>query len=279
MRFAVIAHSTSETNEELAGAAASLGLAASVLPARDALRILEAGDVALGRLEVLETLDGVEPGSTELERLAELGVDVLNRPGALIAAHDKLLTARVLRHAGVPHPRTWLIAEGIPSPAPELPVVLKPRFGSRGREVVLCQTRNELDEALARLARRAWFREHGVLAQELVAPVRRDLRVVVAGGCVVGAAWRTNLSLGGYTEPAVPPPLATRLALEAAAAIRADLVGIDLLPHGVGFVVAELNCAVDFRSWYALGRDAHVDALAALLRLVRERRSLTLTAS
>ena len=109
--------------------------------------------------------------------------------------------------------------------------------------------------------------------------MRRDLRVVVAGGGVVGAAWRTNLSLGGYTEPAVPPPLATRLALEAAAAIRADLVGIDLLPHGVGFVVAELNCGVDFRSWYALGRDAHVDALAALLRVVRERRSLTLTAS
>src|SRR5204863_8946030 len=136
----------------------------------------------------------------DLERLANAGVEVLNPAAALAAAHDKLLTARVLRRAGVPHPRTWLIADGLPAPAPELPLVLKPRFGSWGRDVVRCETRDELEDAIAEFSRRPWFVEHGVLAQELVEPVGWDLRLVVAGGRAIGAArrvaapgeWRTN---------------------------------------------------------------------------------------
>ena len=71
MRFAVVAHRSSDTNEALAGAAATLGLDSAVLPPRDALRFLEPGDVALGRLDVREALDGIESGTRELERLAE----------------------------------------------------------------------------------------------------------------------------------------------------------------------------------------------------------------
>ena len=260
MQFAVVAHRPSDTNYALAGAAASLGLPATVLSPRDALRTLEPGDIALGRLDVRDELDGVERGSEELEQLAAGGAVLLNPPSALVAAHDKLLTARILRRAGVPHPRTWLIAEGVLSPAPELPVVLKPRFGSWGRDVVLCPTADDLDRELAHFAQRPWFAEQGVLAQELVPPLGWDLRVVVAGGRVVGAArrvaapgeWRTNVALGARSEPVAPPLLAQTLALEAAAAIRGDLLGIDLLPLGEGFVVSEVNGAVDFKARYAL---------------------------
>jgi RimK family alpha-L-glutamate ligase len=261
MKFAVVAHRGSETNDKLAGAAMSLGLPASVLAPRDGLCLLEPGDVALGRLDVREGLDGVEEGLRELGQLREAGVTVLNGPGVLAAAHDKLLTARILRRAGVPHPRTWLVADGIPSPAPELPVVLKPRFGSWGRDIALCRTPEALQEELARIAHRPWFVEHGALAQELVPPLGWDLRIVVAGGAVVGAArriarageWRTNVALGARVEACSPPPLARRLALEAAAAVRGDLVGVDLLPLGDGFVVIEVNGAVDFRPAYRLG--------------------------
>jgi RimK family alpha-L-glutamate ligase len=282
MRFVVVAHHRSETNDALAGAAASLGLPASVLSPRDALCTLEPGDVALGRLDVREELDGVESGTAELERLAAGGAALLNPPSALVAAHDKLLTARILRRAGVPHPRTWLIAEGLPSPAPELPVVLKPRFGSWGRDVVLCQSAEELDTALAHAARRPWFADHGVLAQELIPPVGWDLRLVVAGGRVIGAArrvaapgeWRTNVSLGGASAPAPAPPLAQRLALEAAAALAGDLVGVDLLPRAGGYVVSEVNGAVDFRPWYALGPgDVYRKAVHELLRVAQLRRA------
>ena len=101
-----------------------------------------------------------------------------------------------------------------------------------------------------------------------------DLRLVVAGGSVVGAArriarsgeWRTNAALGAQVEPVEPPPIARALALSAAQATRADLVGVDLLPTpNGGFVVLELNGAVDFRPMYAPLRDVFSDAVAALL--------------
>ena len=284
MRFAVVAHQSSQTNERLAAAAAKLGFDATVLPPREALRTLEPGDLALGRLDVRQKLDGIESGTAELEHLAASGVELLNSPGALIAAHDKLLTARALRLAGLPHPHTWLIAEGMPSPAPELPLVLKPRFGSWGRDVVLCRTQDELDRELERFALRSWFREHGALAQELVPPLGWDLRLVVAGGRVIGAArrvaaegeWRTNVSLGGMSEPVSPPPLACALAISAAAAVHGDLVGVDLLPTRSGYVVSEINGAVDFRPWYALDtEDVYAEAVLELVRVVNGRRVLT----
>jgi [lysine-biosynthesis-protein LysW]--L-2-aminoadipate ligase len=282
VRFAVLAHSRTETNRALAAAAESLGIAGDVLSPRDALRLLGPGDVALGRLDIREGLDGIESGSAELERLARAGVNVLNNASMLAAAHDKLLTARVLRLNGLPHPHTWLVAEGSPSAVPELPVVLKPRFGSWGRDVVCCSTPAELEIELDRLRYRDWFREHGALAQELVPPLGWDLRLVVAGGRVIGAArrfaapgeWRTNVSLGGRSEPVAPPPVARRLALSAAAAIDADLVGVDLLPTSTGYFVSELNGAVDFRAKYALDDgDVYEEAVLELLRAAADRRA------
>ena len=273
MKFAVVAHRRSATNEALVAAARAWGLDSELVDPRRALTLLEPGDVALARLDVREELDGIERGTGELERLVAGGVDVRNPPGALVVAHDKLLTARTLRFAGLPHPHTTLLSPGLPAAVPELPVVIKPRFGSWGREVELCSTADELDEALVRLQRKAWFREHGALAQELVAPRGWDLRLVVAGGRVVGAAcriarsgeWRTNAALGAQVEPVEPPPVAVALALAAAGAARADLVGVDLLPTASGFVILELNGAVDFRPLYAPGRDVFADAVGVLL--------------
>jgi glutathione synthase/RimK-type ligase-like ATP-grasp enzyme len=92
----------------------------------------------------------------------------------------------------------------------------------------------------------------------------------VAGGRVVGCAcriarkgeWRTNVALGAQVEGVEPSPIAEALALAAA---RADLVGVDLLPTRNGFVVIELNGAVDSRPQYAPGRDVFSDTVAALL--------------
>ena len=273
MKFAVVAHRRSATNASLVAAAVGWGLEAEILDPRRALTLLEPGDLALARLDVRAELDGIERGTGELERLADGGVDVRNPPGALVVAHDKLLTARTLRLAGLPHPHTTLLSPALPAAVPELPLVLKPRFGSWGRDVELCSTADELDAALLRLQRKPWFREHGALAQEFVEPRGWDLRLVVAGGRVVGAAcriarsgeWRTNAALGAQVEPVEPPPIARTLALAAARAARADLVGVDLLPTANGFLVLELNGAVDFRPVYLETGDVFSDAVAALL--------------
>ena len=70
------------------------------------------GDVVLGRLDVLPSVDGVEPGLEALRALEVRGVIVLNGPEALMRAHDKLLTAQVLAAAGLPHPETRLAVAG-----------------------------------------------------------------------------------------------------------------------------------------------------------------------
>ena len=137
---------------------ATLALAAArvhgvdLVPMRpvEALERLHGGDVAVGRLDVRPTLDGVEDGLWTLGVLAARGVTVLNPAGALLAAHDKLLTARLLRRAAVPHPRTWSVRGDRPAPSVEPPAVVKPRHGSWGRSVALCTTRAALDEELDR---------------------------------------------------------------------------------------------------------------------------------
>ena len=58
------------------------------------------------------------------------------------------------------------------------------------------------------------------------------------------------------------------LALEAAAAAGGDLIGVDLLPDGEGgWVVLELNGAVEWTREYSLDRDPFVAAAWELARV------------
>jgi RimK family alpha-L-glutamate ligase len=273
VRFAVIAQRQTPTNVGLATCALP-GIESMLLSPAQAVVRLEPGDVALGRLDVLHSLDGVEPGAWTLDQVERRGVRLLNPPRAVVEAHDKLRTAEALAAAGLPHPRTQAVSLGDLQVELEPPVVVKPPFGSWGSDVVLCANRTELDLKLDELTERHWFRATGAVVQELVPPLGHDLRVVVAGGRTVGAIervaapgeWRTNVALGGSRRPVVPPPRACDLALAAAAAVGIDLVGVDLLPTSAGeFTVIELNGAVEFTSEYDLDEDVFAAAVAALL--------------
>jgi RimK family alpha-L-glutamate ligase len=273
MRLALIAHRETETNLRLLEAAPR-GTEMSIVSPAESLNVLGPGDAALVRLDVLRTLDGIEPGTWEIARLAAEGLAVLNSLRALLATHDKLQTSRVLAAGGVPHPQTGHVAApGAPLPF-EPPVVIKPRFGSWGRDVVVCLDRAEAMAHLETLAGRAWFKGQGALVQELVPPQGHDLRIVVAAGTVVGAIqrlaapgeWRTNIALGGVRRRVSPPQAACDLALAGAAAAEADLVGVDLLPAPDGsWTVIELNGAVEFTDEYSLDRNVFAAACEALV--------------
>ena len=292
MRFALIACRATPTNDALVSVTALPTVWESMTPER-ALDELVSGDVALGRLDVLPTLDGIDDGLWALGALAARGVLVLNDPAALLATHDKLLTARLLRRHGVSHPGTWHIRSGRPSPVTTRPVVLKPRFGSWGREIYRCDDHASLQWALARVRDTPWYQRHGALVQELVPPRGYDLRILVAAGRVVGAVfriaapgeWRTNVALGAVRrQVADPPHEASALAVAAARATGASLVGVDLLPDGQGgWIVVELNGAVEFTDEYATWGDVFVEtaaelACAALDRLASVSRRASATA-
>ena len=82
MKFAVVAHRHSATNDALVAAARAWGLESELVDPHRALSRLEPGDVALARLDVRKELDGIESGTGELERLAAGGVDVRNPTGS-----------------------------------------------------------------------------------------------------------------------------------------------------------------------------------------------------
>jgi RimK family alpha-L-glutamate ligase len=256
---ALVVGRPTETNLRLAAAFEARGYGSAVC-APDTLSDARV-DLVLARLDVLPTLDGVEGGVWALKRLERTGTTLLNQPLALLSAHDKLATALLLGRVGVRQPRTAHVREPkAPRFAP--PYVVKPRFGSWGREVFRCDTAADLLVCLDRISDRRWFRRHGAIVQQFVETGGVDIRLVVAGGEVVGAIerlalpgeWRTNVALGAVRRPVQPSAGARVTALRAAAAIGIDLAGIDMVVEPDGhYVVLEVNGAVDFSSEYGLG--------------------------
>lgn len=252
-----------------------LGVAASVMAPPFAARAdLGSGDVCVNRLDVLATLDGIEPGLDAIGQLQRAGVRVVNGAAALVLAHDKLRTFERLSDAGIHQPTSAQLVPGrewMPIPPP---VVIKPRHGSWGRDVLLCRTADDFALALSEVHRRPWFQRHGALAQRVL-PHTEDLRLVVAAGQVAGAVvrrpargeWRTNFSLGGSRHRVVPPLEAIQVAQAAALAVGCDLVGVDLIVDGDQFAVLELNGAVDFDRLYSLPGRTVYDDIAELLAL------------
>jgi [lysine-biosynthesis-protein LysW]--L-2-aminoadipate ligase len=292
-RIVIVAERATATNRALVAAFRRAGVPALRLAGRQlrAARVLGRldGALLLGRADVSRRLDGVGDGFWELRRLEREGWPVLNSSRTLLRCHDKQQTAVQLQRAGLPHPRTVLLrnADAVPSFAG--PYVVKPRFGSWGRDVERCQDEAELRSCLRGLTRRRWFRSHGTLVQEYFPSDAVDLRLVVAAGEVVGAIervaaageWRTNISLGGTRRPVEPPPAACALAVAAASALSADLVGVDLLPDtDGGYTIIELNGAVDFTDLYGehiFARVANLLAPPAPLRLLLPSAPLTAT--
>ncbi len=277
MAFAIVAHSATETNLGLASAWRS-SESYGVLAPREALRFLRPGDVALARLDVRRTLDGVEPGLSDLVELERRGVRVLDRPEALLAGHDKLLSARLLESGLVPTPRTMFLGDDWSELASLLPLVIKPRFGSWGADVFRVDEIGELNRLAAELADRPWLERGGAIAQELIPPIGFDLRVLVAHGTVAGAIrrrtsageWRTNVSCGAQRIAETVELRAARMALEAVEMTCLELAVADVMPvPGGGFCVLEVNAAPDFGLDY--NSDENVfDAVIERLELATE---------
>jgi gamma-F420-2:alpha-L-glutamate ligase len=246
-----------------------------VLDPLEALRLLHPGDVALGRLDVRRTLDGVERGLSELVELERRGVRVLNRPEALLAGHDKLLNARLLESGLVPTPWTRFLGDDWSELASRLPLVIKPRFGSWGADVFRVDKIHELNRLARELAGRPWLARGGAIAQELIPPIGFDLRVLVAHGVVVGAVrrrtkageWRTNVSCGAQRIAETVEPRAARMALQAVGMTCLELAVADVMPlPGGGFCVLEVNAAPDFGLEYNSGENVFAAAVERLER-------------
>jgi len=185
-----------------------------------------------------------------LHALRDLGVVVWNDARAIERCVDKSMTSFVLASAGIPTPPTWASESAdaaraiVQREAARGPLVLKPLFGSQGRNLRLLHNANDVpnpDEVA------------GVYYLQRYLGVEcdggfRDLRVLVSQGRVIAAMvrhaphWVTNLKQGGRPVAAVADATIKDLALRAAAAVGANFAGVDILYDADGQpTVLEVN--------------------------------------
>ncbi len=183
-------------------------------------------------------------GLLEWERRARCCV---NRPSALLGAHDKGHALSRLAAAGVAVPPTARVTRHGVLSLERLPgggeFVVKPITGAAGRGVVVGH-----DRARA-LACAAAFAE--VSGPVLVQPRLgdgTDRRVLLAGDRVIAAMERTpgadgrgSLLYGAEAVPWEPDDAAIALARRAASALRLDIAAVDLLHHDGASLVLEVN--------------------------------------
>lgn len=232
---------------------------------------------AIGRADLV-VVRGMPGGSLEevifrmdlLGRLVRHGTPVINSPRSLEVAIDKYLSLARMAEAGIPVPRTIVAqdAAGIEHAWNALggDAVVKPIFGSRGRGIERLTSREQLApylEAARRPAPGAAFPTAVCYLQEFVRHPGWDVRVLLVGDRafamrrVSSEDWRLNVSRGARAEPFLPPADWVDLARRAAAAVGAELAGVDLLPmpDGRAFVV-EVNAVPGWRGLEgAVGED------------------------
>ncbi|HEY7311650.1 MAG TPA: RimK family alpha-L-glutamate ligase [Gemmataceae bacterium] len=227
------------------------------------------------------------PGSLEqvvfrmdlLHRAQARGLAVLNPPRAVETCVDKYLATAYLEAAGLRVPPTVACqhADSALEAFETLggDVVVKPLFGSEGRGMVRIS-----DPEMAWRTFRTLERTQSVLyLQQFIRHPGWDLRVFVLGGRVLTAMrrysngdWRTNVAQGGRGEVVRPTVDEERLALRAAAALGADMAGVDLLPGPRGeWYVLEVNAVP---GWRALAPVTGIDVAAGIIDfLVHEYRA------
>ena len=166
-------------------------------------------------------------------------------------SRDKLNSLQIMNQAGLPTPRTAVIAK------PEslsmairavggLPVILKLAQGTQGRGVILVRNLVTAKAVVDKLRRS----QQQILVQEFIEEAHgADKRVIVVGNQCVAAMerrasngeYRSNLHLGGTAVPINLDEQTTQLALLAAQAHGLAVAGIDILDSARGPLILEIN--------------------------------------
>jgi len=230
-----------------------------------------------GRGSALDSFDaavirGIPAGSLEqvIFRMDALyacereGLPIINSPKAIEKTVDKYYTTALLEEGGLNVPPTVCVQgdeERYVKAFYELgeDVIYKPLFGSCGSGLRRLASESEVRELARDLA------SEGRIAylQKFIPCGGRDIRAFVLGGEVIasmerrGRDWRANLTLGGTAVPRELNPLERDLAIRSAAAVGAEVAGVDFLydEDGRPYVIEVNGCP----GWKGLAAATGVD--------------------
>ncbi len=270
MRVALISHSASfYTTNRLLSAAHKLGHAAELL---DPVRVYlgpsgpatpEGGPIAPPHVVIPRIGDRLHRwGLSLLEAVVGAGAATAVDVETIARVHDKARTQVALQRARIPVIPTAVIRErahidaaltSLAAFAPDGRWIIKPVHGAQGGGVIQVDSATGANSTLDALMTR---RKTSIIQPYVVAPdapsapsQQRDLRVLVAGGEALAAAWRiakpgefrTNVHQGGTVRPYAGDRAPLDWACRAAAAVGLAFAGVDLIEYDGGWAVLEVN--------------------------------------
>lgn len=211
-----------------------------------------------------------------LKHLQKMGIRSLNDAEAIALARDAPACLQAFAGCGLPFPES-VSMQGVSLAADWLerlpfafPMVLKRHCSSQGRGVELYRDVITLTDRVRSLI----DRHEPFLLQEFIAEAEAsDLRLMVAGGCVIACMQRTarsgefrsNVHLGGLARPVQAGRDICDLAVQAASAVGLRLAGVDIIASRRGPLLLEVNASPGFEALEAV---TGVDVAGKLLDLL-----------
>lgn len=185
-----------------------------------------------------------------------MGFSVFNNAMLSLAANDKLRTLQMASAAGIPIPVSRLAEK---SSALKLgaelgyPLVMKPRDGHGGQDVLWIENEAAVTEALKA------YHHTTFLLQQPVSDLGKDLRVYVVGGKVVAsmlrvqtADFRSNYCLGGSAGVYRLTPKEEALVHKTVDLFTVGFAGFDFMFHHGEMILNEIEDVVGARMLYHL---------------------------
>lgn len=192
-----------------------------------------------------------------LEFLESSGVRLFNSTKALNNCYDKFKTFLKLSNSGLKLPKTLLITSStdVSTLIEEigLPIVIKPKKGSKGIGVVLIKTESELENQMEFIT--GYAPEGEFIAQTFVPGTNgEDIRVLVIDSEPVACmkrssidGFRSNFSQGGKVEAYPLNDQIRDITKKICHALDLNIGGIDLFEQGAGeYVLCEVNSSPGF---------------------------------
>src|SRR3989344_1127494 len=163
--------------------------------------------------------------------------------------HNKLLTHLILEQHNIPMPRTYISstveASKLLLNRVAYPIVMKFPEGTQGKGVMFADSPSSASSLLDALG----ALNQPFIVQEYVETGGADIRALVIGNKVIAAMKRqaktgekrSNLHSGGSPVFMTLTMEATKIAIETAKALKAEICGVDMLEGPFGPVVIEAN--------------------------------------
>ena len=185
-----------------------------------------------------------------LHALRELNVFVYNDARAIERSVDKGMTSFLLEQSGLATPPTWVgnhVHQAYAFIRKQLElgckVVIKPLFGSQGKDLQLITRHSDLTNF--EVYNQIYYLQKYI---DTGAKEAHDWRLFVIGGQVVAAmrrqssSWITNVAAGGKCYPAVLDEEFAAIACAAVRAVRMHYGGVDIIrDHDGKLWITEVN--------------------------------------